>query len=279
MILFYPESDEDLKFVLYFINKSTEFINDKELCLQIDDQKIHELDQIIRKIFELYGEECSDKKISEFKRIRQNPSEVKGDVSVITVLNYINLVKQMLLTGQLKNKDYIDSFTSKLNLNFDPDFYLLEIKAGLITQIDHAEGMDKLFCEKVLADKEYIICSGLRGVYEKENLCNNTYLFLLNIKKTKFKSLESEGMICCAADGDKVEALKVEKSPNTRIELEGYFSMFEKLVYEKVDLKKAKYKLALEGLKIIDHHLTFKGIKVTCGGQYVKTAISNGEVR
>lgn len=288
MRLYLTEKDDDIKFLIAYLNtkqgREVEFIKSDELNIVVDENNFKD-DELIKYIFEINNEQCNNKMINEFKSARLNPRTAKevSSLTVLVLLNYINLVKQMLETASLKNKDYIDQVTSeikknKINFKFDPDFYLLEIKSGLIKEIEPVEGMDKIYCEKVISDHEYTICSGLRAYYEKKELLNNKFLFIFNMKKVKFQGLESEGMICCVKEDAKVEVLKVTKDENTRLKLEGYFDIFNNLSYGKIDIKKAKYKLALEEFKIIDNHLTFKGIKILCGGEYVITQASNGPV-
>ncbi|KAI5175863.1 hypothetical protein PAEPH01_2197 [Pancytospora epiphaga] len=197
---------------------------------------------------------------------------------MVSLINYINIVKQMLLGGTLKHKDYIDEFTRKYSIPLDPDFYLLEIRAGKIEEIETIEGMDKVYREKVLTNKPLTICSGLRSSCTMESLRGNAYLFVLNIKKIKLRGTESEGMICCTRNDDTIEPLRVFKDPNTKICLENRLELFTDLEYGKIDISKPKYKAALESFSVIENSLCFKGVKVLCDGEYINTKISNGPV-
>jgi aminoacyl tRNA synthase complex-interacting multifunctional protein 1 len=293
-VLKYTKDDDDLKFLIYCQNQSSDMILDSTLSLD----NIEGLDLIIQYLFSLYTEEFTNKAISDFKKFRKTPTIPKEDplskthnFTLLNTLCYINLLKDALLTGSLKNKDFIDKYTKVLSIqkiNFDPEFLFLEIRAGLITSIENAEGLDKLYCECVESNKNYFICSGLRQHYKKEDLLKNTYLFLLNIKKVKFKTLESEGMICCTEDvnadqsEDKqstVEAIKIDTKPGDKIELENQLVIFSDLEFGKFDLTKNAFKLIFSYFKIIDHFLTFKGIKVKINGNYILTKSANGPVR
>lgn len=277
----YTKEDEDIKFLLYCINPKTEFVESDTLVLESLDQKYQTLDEIATVIFTMFSEESNSKKIADFKKFRKMPTSPKTEFTSLNTLCYINLVKDTLISGSLKNKDSIDKYTKVLqerNIKFDPDFLLLEIRSGLITSIENAEGLDKLYCEKVISNGEYFICSGLRQVYQKEDLLNNTYLFVLNIKKVKFKNLESEGMICCT-EGTRIEAIRTENTPGNRIELENQLKIFSDIKYGKVDLSKNAFKQILGDFKIVDYHLTFRGIKVILNGNYIKTETENGPVR
>lgn len=247
MILSYTRDDDDLKFMFYYYDRKTQFIKGDKLSYNGKDS----LDSVIEQIFCLACEEFDKKKLAEFKRVRKDPSPTRtvskvspsNEISVLDLLNYINIVRVTLTTGSLRHREYIAEFTKKLDdsIKFDPEFFLLDIRAGLITSIEDVEGTDKLYCESVRAGREYFVCSGLRTVYAKEELLGNTYLFLLNIKRVRFRNLESEGMICCT-EGRSIEAIRVTKGEGAKIELEGFLNLFDDIEYGKIDLAKSSYK-------------------------------------
>lgn len=278
----YTKEDEDLKFIIYCYDSNATFKKSETLSLVDASSTVHtELDSIIKQIFVLGSEEATEKKILEFKKTRKTVTLPKDELSVINLLCYINAVKNMLQTGNLKNKEAIDKFGKTLQekgIKFDPEFLMLEVRAGKIESIEDAEGLDKIYCEQVQANRPYQICSGLRQVYKKEELLGNTYLFLLNIKENKFKSLTSAGMICCASKEAKVEAIKVGTTAGTRIAVENQIRIFEDLEYGKVDFSKKAFKKIFEEFKIIDHFLCFKGNKIMIEGEFIKTEIDNGDV-
>lgn len=280
MLLNYTSADDDLKFLFYYFDRSTEFKKGSSLSYGTHA----EIDSLLEQLFILAKEEATHKKIAEFKRTRKAPIAMKVDqntaVSVLSLCNYINIVKASIITGSLKHREYMENFTRLLDpaCNFDPEFFLLDIRAGFIESIEEAEGMDKLYCEKVRSNKDYFICSGLRGVCSKEELLENTFLFLLNIKKAKFKTLESEGMICCT-EGEKVEPLKITKKEGTKVQMGNCIDLFEDVEYGKIDFTKLTYKTIFSKFRIIDHCLTFKGAKVVCDGEFITTETENGEVR
>lgn len=270
----YTKDDEDLLFLVYCYSPNTPICKSDTLSFN----EIKDIDSIIGEIFRMAGEEP---RITEFKRLRKNPVLPKSQFTVMNTLCYILSVRSMLTTGTLKNKDAIDQYTVVLReagVKFDPEFYMLEIRSGKISAIEEAEGLDKLYCERVQAGKEYFICSGLRNAYKKEELEGNVYLFLLNIKKVKFKTLESEGMICCTSEEDKIEAIKTNKE-GLLIRLENGLDIFSEIEYGKVDLNKTAYRKVLQEFRIVDNCLSFKGEKVKIGGEYIKTEIKNGPVQ
>lgn len=278
MILNFTKDDDDIKFLCYAIDSNAVFKRASELSLENNGEVFTGIEAVAERIFVLNGESSTRKAIEEFKKARAMPRPIPSIVNTLSLLNYINIVKQMLVVGTLKNKAFIDEFTKLLGFAFDPDFYLLEIKTGRIQSIEAVEGMDKIFREQVVSDRGYTICSGLREHYRAEDLANKTCLFVLNIKPIKFRGTVSEGMICCTKDEGKVEVLGVDCDANTRLIVENEPVLFEDLAYGKVDISKAKYQGALEGFRIVDNHLTFKGRRLTCSGAPIVTAIKNGPV-
>ncbi|KAM0679459.1 hypothetical protein GINT2_002301 [Glugoides intestinalis] len=282
----YTKDDDDLKFILYCYEKNAIFTKADTLLLIDTSNASHSgLDAVIVKLFAIGGEESTMKKIADFKRLRKTPVLPKNEFSVTNLLCYIHAVKGMLMTGSLKNKAAIDQYWKLLGekgVVFDPEFLMLEIRSGRILSIENAEGLDKLYCENVKADKDYFICSGLRNAYQREELLGNKYLFILNIKKVKFKGLESEGMICCSTNGEgedrKVEALKVEAGEGEKISLEGHLKLFEELEYGKIDLGKTAYKSILANFQIIDHYMCFKGARVLIEKRNIKAISKEGPV-
>lgn len=277
MILSYAREDDDLKFLFHYYDRKTQFSKGS-----LAYNRKEGLDSVVEELFRLASEKFDQKKLAEFKRVRSDPSPTRATslgTSVLGMLNYICIVRNTVVAGTLRHREYIAEFARRLgDVGFDPEFYFLDIRAGLITSISDVEGMDKLYCESVRAEREYTVCSGLRTVYKKEELLGGVYLFLLNIKKARFRGLESEGMICCTGD-QSVEAIRVKKREGTRIELDGFLSLFEDIEYGKIDLTKTAYKRCLAEFRVVDHYLTFKGHRVLCGGEYIQTETDNGDVR
>jgi hypothetical protein len=60
--------------------------------------------------------------------------------------------------------------------------------------------------------------------------------------------------------------------------MEGYYGILDEHEAAKVDLRKDIYSNALRAFSVVDHHLTFKGVKLKCSGEYVRTKTANGPV-
>lgn len=100
------------------------------------------------------------------------------------------------------------------------DFNKLDLKIGIIKNIKIHPKADTLYVlnvESELGTKQII--SGLVKYYEEEELVNRKVLFINNIKKTKIRSVLSEGYILTVKDNDKIKLLDVE-SNNIGVEIE-----------------------------------------------------------
>lgn len=278
-VLTNASNDDDIKFLVYNANNNCAFRKDETLSLEWGPSKFSNLESIIQNLFTIYNEDPTPSKIASFKKIRVAPSAAikQADSNLLYLLNYVALVKSMLVSGSLQNKAYIDEVTRGLNIKFDPDFLLLNIKSATINSAEETAGLDRIYTLKVTANKTYSVLAGLRNIIPQGQLIGTTSLFILNVKPVKMGSEVSEAMILVGKDSEKTDTLKASK-PNKKIKLEGYFDIFDDLIYENVDLKKAEYSKIIKNFQISGNYLTYKGVKVLCDGGYVKTSIANGQV-
>lgn len=280
-----PSSDFDIIFLVYFLDRNVRISNSDTFCLAITDpegneEKASSVEDAVKLLFAMNNEEFNgNKTLNQFMSSRKSPSKkFKPEASILCLLNYIWLVRNMIEKATLKDIEYIRDVTKILGFEFYPEFFLIDVQAGLIKEIGLVDGMDSLYCEKVMMRREYKICSGLRAHYKEEELQGKTFLFVANAKKAKFKEVVSEGMICCTSDADKVEALAVSQSPGTRLRLEGIPDIFGDIERGTIDLKKQNCRAILEEFKIVDNHLRFRNKIVLCGETKVKANIKSGPV-
>ncbi|GAB5372908.1 hypothetical protein AAMO2058_001704500 [Amorphochlora amoebiformis] len=89
------------------------------------------------------------------------------------------------------------------------DFAKTELRVGKIVDVWPHPEADKLWCELIdLADgPPRQILSGLREFYSAEEMANRTVVVVANLKKSKLRGLDSQGMVLCASNEahDKVE--------------------------------------------------------------------------
>ncbi|AFN82918.1 methionyl-tRNA synthetase-like protein [Encephalitozoon romaleae SJ-2008] len=284
MKLEFSDSFRDLAFVLRYFNRDANLEKvESGLKLFNGDEKHEGLDDVLGALYKMYEQDCDYKNIKEAKKLRANPEVRKVEVSISNLISFYGLYCQMITQGVLKNKLFIDQMVEKIApcMKLDPDFQLLDIQVGEIVNIGDVQGLDKLYSEEVVGKKKMQILSGLRGHVRKEGLLGNKFLFVTNMKPAKFKGQVSEGMILCVKDKDgNIEPIEISKDiiNGSRLELEGFDTILEDFSPGKVDMRKSGYAHALESFKVVGHFLTFKGVRVTCGGKPIKTNTSDGPV-
>ncbi|AFM98196.1 tRNA-binding domain-containing CsaA-like protein [Encephalitozoon hellem ATCC 50504] len=284
MKLEFSNGFEDLAFVLRYFCRDASLENvDSGVRLFSGDDKHEGLDDVLSALYKMFEKNHDHKKIKETKKLRENPEVRKADVSISSLVSFYGLYSQMITQGILKNKPFIDQMVEKIApcMKLDPDFQLLDIQVGEIVSVGDVQDLDKLYSEEVIGREKMQVLSGLREHVRKEELLGNKFLFVTNMKPAKFKGQVSEGMILCAKGKDgKIEPIKIQSEigNGSRLELEGFETILNDFNSGKVDMRKSGYARALESFKIVDHFLTFKGVKVTCGGKYIKTNTPDGLV-
>ncbi|ADM11439.1 methionyl-tRNA synthetase-like protein [Encephalitozoon intestinalis ATCC 50506] len=284
MKLEFSNGFEDLAFVLKYFNADSS-LEKVESGLRLTDggEEYVGLDNVLAFLYRTYEPGHNNKSIKETKKLRESPEVRKVEESISSLVSFYGLYRQMITQGILKNKVFIDQMVEHIRprMSLDSDFQLLDIQVGEIVDIGDVQGLDKLYSERVVAKEEIRVLSGLKGYVEKEHLLGNKFLFVTNMKPAKFKGETSEGMILCGKDKDgKIEPILIPKEiqNGARLGLEGFEMLLNDFSSGKVDMRKSGYAHALESFKIIDHFLTFKGIKVTCEGKFIKTHTSDGLV-
>lgn len=87
-----------------------------------------------------------------------------------------------------------------------PDFQKLDLRVGKVVSVDKVEGSQKLLRLEVDLGKEIglrIILAGIAEWYQKKDLKNKKFIFLVNLEAKKMMNVESNGMILCADDGSR----------------------------------------------------------------------------
>lgn len=277
MILTAPADCDDIRFVCYCVAEQAEF-RTEDCTVRLEHAgAVHEgVEAVAKALFLAAQEDAAPQRIAAFTRARMAPAVGAIGTDVVGLLNYINLVRDMIATGTLRHREALAALTPRLPRPFLPEFYLAELRAGRITHIAPLEGTERIFCERVEIEGERTVCSGLREHYAAEKLAGRTFLFVANAKPARVGGATSEGMICCVSEGTRVEALAVDAAPGARIALEGLPVLFEKLPRGTVDLRKPALRAVLAGFAVRDHFLEFEGRRVLCGGAPVRTECAAG---
>ena len=92
------------------------------------------------------------------------------------------------------------------------EFQKLDIRIGTIIRIEDHPNADKLFILKVdLGEREIQIVSGIKDYYTKEELKNKQIPIIVNLKPTKLRGVNSDGMLLAASKNNKLTLLTVDK--------------------------------------------------------------------
>ncbi len=81
------------------------------------------------------------------------------------------------------------------------DFRKLELKVGVIKEVNEHPNADKLYVVIVdLGDKTKQLVAGIRGSYTKESLIGRQVVVVDNLEPAMLRGVESQGMILAASD-------------------------------------------------------------------------------
>ena len=95
------------------------------------------------------------------------------------------------------------------------DFSKVEFKIGVILECEKHPNADRLlvFQIDVGEDKPRQIISSIAEFYRPEDVIGKRVVVVTNLKKAKFRGMESDGMLVCASlpDDEDVELLTITK--------------------------------------------------------------------
>ena len=93
------------------------------------------------------------------------------------------------------------------------DFAKVELKVGEILESKQHENADKLLVSKIkIGDEVRQIVSGIAKYYDPTTLVGRKVIVVTNLKPVKIRGVESNGMVLCAADGEKLELIEVKEA-------------------------------------------------------------------
>ena len=90
------------------------------------------------------------------------------------------------------------------------DFEKVDLRVGIILEIEEHPNADKLFVLKVdLGEgRERTVCAGLRGFYSAEELKGKQGIFVVNLEPRNLRGVESDGMILAVSSNGEVKIIK-----------------------------------------------------------------------
>ncbi|ELQ76693.1 tRNA-binding protein [Trachipleistophora hominis] len=187
----------------------------------------------------------------------------------------------------LVEKGWFDEFQARLIklIEFKEieivDFEMLDIRIGRIVDIKEHTNADSLYVEKVyLGNDELQVVSGLRGKMEMEDMKGKSFLFIVNMQKSKFRGEVSNGMILCAKDGDNLEVLQAPVDiPGEKLYLAGEKRpVIRNFNVPKISKSNEAFSEVMSELKIRNNKLVFKDKIVLCAGKEIMSKLSNASV-
>jgi len=89
------------------------------------------------------------------------------------------------------------------------DFAKLDLRVGLIKEVEDHPNADKLFVMKVDLGEgsDRTIVAGLKGFYSVEDLKGKKAVFIVNLEPVVLRGVESNGMILAAVSEGKKEVV------------------------------------------------------------------------
>lgn len=95
------------------------------------------------------------------------------------------------------------------------DFDKLEFKIGIIKECFKHPNADKLLVFQIDVGEDNLrqIVSSIADFYQPEEVINKRVVVVTNLKKAKFRGMESDGMLVCASlvNDEDVELLTITK--------------------------------------------------------------------
>ena len=118
---------------------------------------------------------------------------------------------QEILEKEMPPEETNELANVKPEITFD-DFKKLDIRIGTVEKVEAHPNADKLWLLDVnFGGPTRRIVTGLRGIYESDDLIGKKIAVLVNLAPAKFRGEESNGMLLAAEDNDIVSLLQPDK--------------------------------------------------------------------
>ena len=101
----------------------------------------------------------------------------------------------------------------------------LDLTVGEIEKVENHPEADKLYILQVsLGDRKIQLVAGLRKYYSVDQILGKKIIVVANLKKARFRGMESQGMLLAADDGKSTHFLTVSDSvqPGTKVKIGPY---------------------------------------------------------
>jgi len=124
---------------------------------------------------------------------------------------FSKLNMQEILEKEMPPEETNELANVKPEIIFD-DFKKLDIRIGTVEKVEAHPNADKLWLLDInFGGPTRRIVTGLRGIYESDDLLGKKIAVLVNLAPAKFRGEESNGMLLAAEDNDVVSLLQPDK--------------------------------------------------------------------
>ena len=124
---------------------------------------------------------------------------------------FSKLSMEEILEKEMPPEEENELANVKPEITFD-DFKKLDIRIGTVEKVEAHPNADKLWLLDVnFGGPTRRIVTGLRGIYESEDLLGKRIAVLVNLAPAKFRGEESNGMLLAAEGNDVVSLLQPDK--------------------------------------------------------------------
>lgn len=107
-------------------------------------------------------------------------------------------------------------------IEFSNPFATLDLRVAKIERVEDIAGSEKLYLLHTnLGTEKRKLVAGLKGIYSKKELKGKNIVVICNMKKAKFKDIESEGMLLAADDGKNIGLLFSKDKPGSNVFIDG----------------------------------------------------------
>jgi len=126
----------------------------------------------------------------------------------------VKLEKIIFPRLELNNKENKEKITkeNEAELITYEEFKKIDLRVGKIIQVEEVSGADKLLKLSIsLGKEERTVVAGIKKHYSAEELIGKKIILVSNLKPSKIRGIESQGMLLAAVKEEKVVLLTVDK--------------------------------------------------------------------
>lgn len=157
-----------------------------------------------------FGREYNNVKINKieplFKRL-----DIKAEVEYFEQITAENMKKAAAQNAKQEEPKKEE----KEELISIDDFAKVKLQVGEIIDSKRHENADKLLVSQIkIGDEVRQIVSGIAKYYEPKDIIGKKVIVVTNLKPVKIRGVESFGMVLCAASGEELELINVDKLPS-----------------------------------------------------------------